>query len=609
MKYWKKIAVAIAASSSVLSAQDWQQKANYKIEVELDVKNHRFTGQQEIQYYNNSPDTLNEAFFHLYFNAFQPGSMMDQRSLSIEDPDKRVGERISKLDEDEIGYHRIQTLTQNQQPCQWEVYGTVLKVQLPQPVLPGANTTFALGYESQVPVQIRRSGRDNAEGIDYTMTQWYPKMAAYDEDGWHPDPYVAREFYAPFANFEVAITVDDDQRLAATGLLENFGDYWELQDSTDRWREYRYRESGEKKRTWRFKAQKVHDFAWAADEDYRHLMNKGPNGLKLHYFFKDKYSEAWEDLPYYTQAFFQEMNERFGVYPWPQFSVIQGGDGGMEYPMCTMLKGTGELKGLIGVMAHEAAHSWFYGVLASNESQYPWMDEGFTSFAESEVVAVIRDSTKANPHQRAYQIHNYIATSGQMEPLSTPADYYQRNLHYGVNAYSRGEVFLAQLKYMVGENTFRRIMLRYFDAWAFRHPDPWDFIRVAEQESGLQLDWYLNFWANTTKVIDYGIRRVAAPAKGKTEITLEKLGEMPMPIKMTVLDRSGEHHHFYIPVLSTFGAPEEFNAQEPWPWTQEEYRLEIDLDFEQIDRIWLDRKGMMADVDRSNNEYPREENQ
>jgi hypothetical protein len=199
----------------------WQQEANYTMEVDVDVNTNRFTGKQRIRYKNNSPDVLHKAFFHLYLNAFQPGSEMDVRSRTIPDPDPRVADRIVNLKPDEIGYQKIIKLTQNNQPVKFEVNGTILEVDLAKPIRPGQSVTFMMEYEAQVPLQVRRNGRDNKEGIRLSMSQWYPKLCAYDEHGWHANPYVGREFYGVWGNFDVSLTIDASYVVAASGVLQN----------------------------------------------------------------------------------------------------------------------------------------------------------------------------------------------------------------------------------------------------------------------------------------------------------------------------------------------------------------------------------------------------
>ena len=316
---------------------------------------------------------------------------------------------------------------------------TVLKAYLKEPLAPGDSTVLNMVFNSQVPKQIRRSGRNNEEGVDYTMTQWYPKLAEYDENGWHPEPYVGREFYGVFGTFDVNISIDFNYVLGGTGVLTNEGGKWRVGEEKEGVKFHTLLPNKKGKRTWKFHAENVHDFAWAADPDFIRTSTEGPNGIELNFFYlPGEWQENWEKLPAYTQGFFKMMNKEFGVYAYPQFSVIQGGDGGMEYPMCTMLKGTGKLPGLVGVMVHESAHNWYYGMLASNEFQYPWMDEGFTSYAEEEVLNVLLSKNEENPHKGAYRGHKYLMMQADKEPLCTPADYFGKNMFYGISAYSRG---------------------------------------------------------------------------------------------------------------------------------------------------------------------------
>src|SRR6056297_2516664 len=189
------ISFLFISSGHAQDGEYWQQRAEYEMDINVDAENHRFTGSQKLTYQNNSPDTLKRVFYHLYFNAFQPKSMMDVRSRTIQDPDRRVRDRIYQLPEDEIGYHKINSLTQDGKAVEYKVDGTILEVTLNKPILPGKKTVFQMEFNSQVPRQIRRSGWANAEGVEFSMSQWYPKMSEYDDDGWHPNPYIGREFY------------------------------------------------------------------------------------------------------------------------------------------------------------------------------------------------------------------------------------------------------------------------------------------------------------------------------------------------------------------------------------------------------------------------------
>ncbi len=260
----------------------WQQAVDYTMEIDVDVEKHQFSGHQILRYTNNSPDTLHKIYYHLYFNAFQPDGMMDARSRSIEDPDDRVMDRISKLKDDEIGYHIIENLSQEGDELSFNIEYTVLEVQLAHPILPGSTTELNMNFKSQIPVQIRRSGRDNKEGISYSMAQWYPKIAAYDTRGWHAEPYVAREFYAPWGQFDVSITIDKNYVVAASGILENNNAIgYGYQDDPLIDQKHKGR-----KLTWHFVNEKAHDFMWAADPDYIHQIAQVPNGPKLHFFYQ-----------------------------------------------------------------------------------------------------------------------------------------------------------------------------------------------------------------------------------------------------------------------------------------------------------------------------------
>lgn len=586
------------------STSYWQQEVDYKMDIDMDVKKHQYRGKQELKYTNNSPDTLNHVFYHLYFNAFQPGSEMDVRSRTIRDPDGRVTDRISKLTQDEIGYIKPDVFTQNEKLLDYTIRGTVMKVALNEPILPGESTDFYMEWDAQVPLQIRRSGRDNAEGVAYTMTQWFPKIAEYDFEGWHADPYIGREFYSVWGNYDVTITIDAEYTIGGTGYLQNPAEVG-----------HGYTVPGQKwmkpvkgKYTWHFLAPDVHDFAWAADKDFIHDAYPGPNGVTLHFFYKDnpEILENWKELQPKTAALMEFFNEHVGPYPYEQYSVIQGGDGGMEYAMCTMITGERNLNSLVGVTAHELAHSWFQFVLASNESKHPWMDEGFTVFIADEAMNVVMDQKKDNPHSGSYSNYFFQANSGEEQPMSTHADRYDNNRAYGVNAYSKGSVFLNQLGYIIGHDNFTKTLKRFYNDFKFKHPTPTDFIRTAEKVSGFELDWYLTDFAQTTNTIDYGVKEVKAGDNHKTEITLERIGLMPMPLDIYVSYEDDSVELFYVPLRMMWGEkPNPFTNIErttlkDWAWAYPTYTFEIDKG-KKVKSIMIDATQRMADVDWDNN--------
>jgi len=464
-----------------------------------------------------------------------------------------------------------------------------------------------MNFKSQIPVQIRRSGRDNKEGISYSMAQWYPKIAAYDTRGWHAEPYVAREFYAPWGQFDVSITIDKNYVVAASGILENNNAIgYGYQDDPLIDQKHKGR-----KLTWHFVNEKAHDFMWAADPDYIHQIAQVPNGPKLHFFYQQgQATRHWEKLPEIIIAAFQYMNTHFGAYPFSDFYVIQGGDGGMEYPMSTLITGNRDLSSLVGVTVHEALHSWYQGVLATNESYYHWMDEGYTSYASSLTMSHLMGTDNNRSHAKNYTNYFSLVSSGKEEPMSTHADYFETNFAYKRAAYSKGAVSLSQLGYLVGNACLEEILLTYFDQWKFKHPNMHDFIKIAEKASSMELDWYYDYWAHSIKTIDYGIQEVNAVG-ASTHIQLKRIDPMPMPIDLVVTLKNGTKKSYYIPlgIMRGIKKPENAMARQimkDWLWTHPTYDLRIKVNLNDIKSIEIDPSQRMADIDRSNNSYPNE---
>ena len=555
----------------------------------MDVNTYQYNGKQTLVYTNNSPDVLNRVYYHLYFNAFQPGSEMDVRSRTIEDPDRRVGDRISKLAPNEIGYIKVKSLKQDGKTLSHETVGTVLEVDLAKPIQPGESVTFTMDFDAQVPQQIRRSGRDNAEGVALSMTQWYPKLAEYDFEGWHADPYIGREFHGVWGDFEVNLTIDKNYVVGGTGYQQGEAEV-----------------KGNKK-TLRFKAPRVHDFTWAADPDYIHDTMQVPNGPMLHFYYKNDLPaenlQFWKDLQPKTVQLMQYFSKNVGQYPYDQYSVIQGGDGGMEYAMCTLITGKRSFGSLVGVTAHELAHTWFQFLLASNEAKHEWMDEGFTSYISDYAMDAINNTNLKNPAAGAYNGYYYLVKSGKEKPQSTHADRYETNMAYGITAYNKGSVFLSQLGYIIGEDNLKKTLKKYFDDFAFKHPRPLDIIRTAEKISGLELDWYLMDWTQTTNTIDYAITSLEEN-NSITTVNLERIGLMPMPLDLEVEYTDGTTEQYYIPLQMMRGEKPVATTTKiinDWAWAMPTYSFSISKPKSMIKSITIDPNQLMADIDKTNN--------
>ena len=577
----------------LLSQSNWQQNADYEMNVDIDVESYRFNGSQEILYTNNSPDTISKVYYHLYFNAFKPGSQMDVRSLNISDPDSRVKDRISKLEKNEEGDLSVFELKQDGKPVFFEQQETVLLARLNKVLLPGKKTKLTLLFKGVVPKQIRRSGRNNKDGVALSMTQWYPKLAEYDFEGWHPNPYIAREFHGVWGNYSVKITIDKNYILGGTGYLQNSTEigygYHPKNKTIDH--------SEKEKLTWHFFAPSVHDFTWAADPDFVHDVVKGPNDVDLHFLYKTN-QENWRKLQPHSVGLMKYFNENIGEYPWKQYSIIQGGDGGMEYAMSTLITGGEQYSRLLGTTSHEMAHAWFQHILANNEAKHPWMDEGFASYIDVLAENSVLGKTPKNPFKRSYDSYRRLANSGVEQPQTTHSDRYNYNFAYSVSAYSKGSVFLAQLGYVVGPKTLKKILKRYFNEFKFKHPSPNDFKRVAEKVSDLELEWYLNDWTRTAEKIDYAI------TYNEGNAILERKGLIPMPIELVVTFKDETKKHYYIPTDLMRGVKKElsssFEILPSWGWASPFYSFPLQ---KEVVKIEIDPSGLLADVDLKNNLY------
>ncbi|MCX6289907.1 MAG: M1 family metallopeptidase [Bacteroidetes bacterium] len=626
----KKLAfifIAIIAFVSGVSAQAdrWQQRIDYKINATLDVATNIVKGTEDIVYTNNSTDTLKKVYFHLYWNAFQPNSSMDVRSRELgkntmtnrrgdvmKDWDARVTDRIQKLTPAEIGYQRVSQILIGGKQQKLIEHETILEVQLTNPIAPKTSAKLSLVFEAQVPKQIRRSGRDNAEGVRFSMSQWYPKMVEYDYQGWSTNPYIAREFYGVWGNFDVSLQLANNYTVAATGVLQNPNAVANAQGL----------------KTWNFKGNNIHDFVWAADDQFKHLSKEVRKGLTIHVYYKEKDAKsdsAWANILYAAEKVLPYIEKNFGAYPYPQYSFIQGGDGGMEYAMATLIKGPS-----LGTVFHEWMHNWYQQILGSNESLFAWMDEGFATFSESKVsrwydanaaaqspfiserakAQVLASVEKAKLDLPLTQAGSYagymaLAKSGLEEPASTHADHFNTNYAYSNAAYSKGATLLGVLGYVIGDSVRDAVLLNYYNTWKFKHPNANDFFRVAEKTSGIQLQWLKEYWVNSTKTIDYGLNDIQA-GNNTAIISIQRLGKLPMPIEVIITYKDGTTELHYMPLdlmLGAKGTESSVNriVHKSWQWVAPTYTFETSKPLSALKSIEIDPSYRMPDLNRSNN--------
>jgi hypothetical protein len=458
------------------------------------------------------------------------------------------------------------------------------------------------------------------------MAQWYPKLVEYDEKGWNPNPYVGREFYGVWGDFDVNITIDKNHIIAGTGYLQNAQEIG-----------YGYEPEGSKVTrapgntlTWKFTAPNVHDFVWAADPDFKHEKKITRDGLVLHAFYKispihlqkvfsaqsaatkalfsnnaglfiRNYEYEWQHVLENIEKALPFIEKSWGRYQYKQFSFIQGGSGAMEYPMATLLTGAGE-----GVIYHEFLHSWYPMMMSSNESTEAWIDEGFANYAENKVVAFLRGDTTGNALSEVYAAYIKLARSEFEEPLTTHADRFNTKYGYVESAYSKGAVFYEQLGYIIGTANRDKMFGELHRKFLFKHVHAEDIIRVAEDVSGMQLHWYLEDFVGTTKTVNYGIDSLWQ-AGAKMKIRLKNTGTMPMPVDLILTFKDGSRQLAYIPQYLCFGAKPNENpslkrtVHEPWRWTQPNYVVELDANLVNLRTVEIDPSMRMADEDRRNN--------
>lgn len=607
----KSVAILFAFIISQFQAQQtpyYQQAAKYKMDIDVNAEKFTYQGNQTLEYTNNSPDELKVVYFHLYWNAFKPNSMMDQRvSNQGKNGDSRLQNagvsRLASIPKDQEGAQNIHWIKQNGKNLKYEIQETIMKVYLNEPIKPNSKTIFTLEWDAVIPQQIRRSGRNNKEGVDMTMTQWYPKIAEYDYDGWATFDYVGREFHAPFSDFDVTIKINKDYVVGAGGILQNPTEVKGYDANA------KIKTEKDKKAVWKWTARNILDFAWSADRDYMVKSFDVPEGPKVFLVYQNnERTKVWEQAQPYVTKYFQIMNSHFGKYVYPTYAFIQGGDGGMEYGMCTMILGEAQdMEGLMGLMAHEGAHSWYQQMLATNESMHPWMDEGFTSYAENYVMNQLFPPKEQLPNPFANSLNAYrnFIKKGIEEPAVWLGDHHDNGSAYTYSTYVKGELYLVQLGYIMGEQNLAETLKQYYDQWSMKHPSDRDFLHIAQQVSGMDLKWFHHYWINTTKTIDYGIKDVKYDTKSTT-ITLVNNGQVPMPIDFSVMTADKKVITYQIPLNMTHTWKEkdiygDFKTVEYWPWTQKEYTLTIPYTKSQLAVLGIDFSQRIADVNLENN--------
>ncbi|MCX6352844.1 MAG: M1 family metallopeptidase [Bacteroidetes bacterium] len=633
----------------------WQQDVHYTIEAEVLDSFDLIVGNEWLTYYNNSPDTLTFAYFHLYQNAFQPGSYLD--GLTKENNEKPVYGESEKngfgtliKDVYELYYQpKIQdssrgSINPNRSnvtyyfiPVKTEYHNTIMKVYFNEPLLPHDSIKFKITFNTYFDEKggvRRRMKLFKHDGVKhYDGVHWYPRISVYDHKfGWTTDQHLGKEFYGDYGTYDVSLTLPHEYVLEATGILQNpkealpddFRQKIDLSNFKKRPEKKgmitQIVQPGIAKRTWRFHAENVHDFAWTADPSYR-MGETEWNGIKIVALAQEGEVFGWQPTPEFIKKVIQCYSKDFGMYAWPKIVVADARDG-MEYPMLTLCGGTDP--GNHFVIAHEVGHEWFFGMIGNNETYRALLDEGFTQFlTEWSMKSIlgeypdyyppkdkyIRRFSKPQTSRERSIIQPYIRTAMSMDntTLNTHSDDFNGALGHGGGygqVYYKTATMLYNLQYTLGDELFQKAMSNYFNQWKICHPYPEDFRNSIINYTHADLNWFFDEWLETNKTIDYGIKKVHKDSFGKYTITFTRNGKMQMPLDFTVFTKGCKKQSFHIP-NDYFVKMTDATILPMWlGWdkVQPEYKTTINVGGK-ITNIIIDTTWRLADANMLNNFY------
>jgi hypothetical protein len=577
----------------------WQQEVDYRIDASLDPAANILRGSARITYRNRSPDSLPYLWMHLEQNMCAPGSVTNQLD---QPPLVFLGSTFDFSCKGFAGGLVLERIAAGGSPLEHTVYGTTMRVQMPRPIPPGATFEFEVAWRFSVPPY--GGGRMGHDGTLYQIAQWYPRLAVYDDlRGWNHEPYIgAGEFYLEYGRFDVALTVPATYIVGATGTLENPAD---VLTAAQRERLSRARTSGEPiavirrdeagrasrtrpaaggTLTWRWSADSVRDFAFAASPDFQ-WDAVGWDGILVQTLYRPQ-ATLWAEAARMTRDAIRYYSEQWHRYPYPQFTSVEGPIEGMEYPMITFDPAGPAREDLHWVLAHELGHQWVPMLVGSNERLYPWMDEGFNTFIDLANAALYFKGTAYGDSIEVHPLHLYPdhATPGTEQPLMT-APVEVKDLFWV--GYQKPALMMQLLRYeILGPERFDHAFREYLSAWAFRHPGPADFFRLMRDASGMDLDWFWRSWVLGTDRLDQAVERIAPESGGVTAIVLVNRGTMVMPAELRLEYRDGQADTFRLPV-------DMWNQGPRFTYRVRSGRTVVAAE--------LDPRRALPDVDRTNN--------
>jgi len=590
------------AGSGRPGAGYWQQAVDYRIEAVLDPAQNELRARADVSYHNRSPDPLPYLWLHLEQNMCAPGSLTSQLD---QPPLVFLGSVFDFSCKGFAGGLAMDSVLVGGVAARTTIFGTTMRLDLAEPLAPGASLLVRMVWRFKVPPF--GGGRMGHDGPLYEFGQWYPRLAVYDDlRGWNHEPYIgAGEFYLEYGRFDVAITVPASHIVAATGTLQNAAQVLTVSQRDRLARAAtsadpvaiitrgeagipaRTRPSTSGSLTWRFSADSVRDFAFAASPDFQWDASAW-EGVMIHTLFRPG-ATLWAEANRMTRQALAYYSQQWLRYPWPQFTSIEGPVEGMEYPMITFDPGGPTREDVGWVLAHELGHQWVPMVVGSNERLYPWMDEGFNTFIDLANAARYFSGTAYGDSIEAHPLHLYAdhAVPGEQPLILRPVEV--TDLFWA--GYQKPALMLSLLRdEVLGRERFDAAFRQYLHAWAFRHPSPADFFRLMRDASGMDLDWYWREWVTTTTRLDQAVESIGTEVDGVTEVRLASLGTMVMPAELRLIFADGTSEVVRLPVeMWNLGPQFTYRARGRGAVRSAE----------------LDARHALPDVDRANNRYPR----
>ena len=621
----------------------WQQDVHYTIKAILNDNAEIINGEETLVYTNNSPNTLTEAYFHLYQNAVQPGSLTDELYKQ-----NRAKVTYGQYESQKLGtvIHSIQINPEEtpikdepheSQNIAFEIQNTLLKIKLPTPLKPGEQITFQINfttYFDRGSIRRRMKVYDHHGYKHFNGVHWYPRICVYDRKfTWETDQHVEKEFYGDYGYFDISLTLPNHYIAEATGTLVNKEEVLPaaLRKQLDI-ANFKDKPIGSQPsvivppdgtyKTWHYQAVNVHDFAWTADPTYR-IGETTWNGVQCVAIAQENNAKGWQQTAQFTAKVIATYSRDFGLYNYPKIVCADAADG-MEYPMITL--DGGYYPSHQSLIAHEVGHNWFFGMVGSNETYRAALDEGFTQFLTA---WCMRKLTKESQPElkRAFAGYMDDAIDGTDEILETHSnDFHSATGHGGgyKHVYYKTASMLYNLQYYLGDSVFLEAMKNYVEQWKFCHPYIEDFRNSIIQSTQTDLNTFFDQWFQTNKAADYSIKRIT-PLKQANyyRVTLQRNGKMVMPVDLdflispnttqSTINNNGNSNRnvsqsdiFYavtIPVTQ-YQKPGRYNLK-PWiGWDKlrPTYTFDIEMPVDgKVKQVWLDRSGRLADINRVNN--------